>query len=326
MDRLPFVSVIIPTYNRARLLQMTVDSFLAQDYPEDRYEIIISNNNSTDETSQIIESYIDRYRHVRWICELRQGVHYARNSAAKISRGDILYFTDDDMVADPALLKEIVTVFAEYPAVGSATGRIIGMFEVPPPLWVRKHLINMYLSLTDENMPHDIVVSDIDMVFSCHEAVRREAFFYCGGFNPENTAGTWIGDGETGLGIKLKKAGYRFAYTPYSVTRHMIPPERMTLAYLIRRFGNQANCDSFTCYREHRDRRRILNDLLKRHPIHFINLLRYSVRDILKGEESWHFIPARLNYILKRICYDLKLYFDPGFRKLAEVDDWLDAE
>ncbi len=107
------ISVIIPTYNRSKMLEITIESFIAQNFPKDQYEIIISNNNSTDNTAEIIQKYLSSNSGVKIMqhFEKRQGVHYARNSAAKVSNGKILYFTDDDMVADPNLLKEIVKPF-----------------------------------------------------------------------------------------------------------------------------------------------------------------------------------------------------------------------
>ncbi|HEY4743502.1 MAG TPA: glycosyltransferase [Desulfuromonadaceae bacterium] len=323
---LPFVSIIIPTFNRATMLPVTLDSFLAQDYPRDRYEIIIANNNSTDTTPAVIDAYCRSTPLVRSITEARQGVHYARNSAAKTARGDLLYFTDDDMVAEPALIREIVAVFQLDPLIASATGKIIGRFDVPPPPWVKRHLINQYLSLTDEGRPDETIISENDLVYSCHQAVTRPAFFRCGGFNPENTAGVWIGDGETGLGIKLKQAGYKFAYTPRSVIYHMIPPSRTTLGYLIRRIGNQGNCDAYTEYRKHRDKRRILRDLFGKHGGHYLHLLKWTLKNVLQGRESWHFIPAQLAYVYRRIRYDLRLCRDAEFRKLVEVDDWISYE
>ena len=105
MENWSFISIIIPTYNRANLLPLTLDSFLAQDYPRDRYEIIVADNNSTDTTREVAARYFGNSAvPVKYIFEERQGVHYARNSAAKQASGDILYFTDDDMVADPAML------------------------------------------------------------------------------------------------------------------------------------------------------------------------------------------------------------------------------
>ena len=326
MATTPYVSVVIPTYNRARMLPITLDSFVAQDYPEHRYEIIVANNNSTDDTQNVLAEYCAKQPRVRFITESRQGVHYARNSAARITQGEILYFTDDDMIADSRLLSELIQVFELDPQIGSATGKIIGKFDVPPPEWVKKHLINYYLSLTDLTTPEQVIISPDDLVFSCHQAVRRRAFFQCGGFNPENTAGVWIGDGETGLGIKLKQAGYKFAYTPKSVIYHMIPPSRTTLRYLVNRIGNQGNCDSYTDYRRHRSTRRVIRDLIYRNSFGFIRTIRDVLGNIRAGRESWHFLPARLAYMHKRNLYDVKLLVDPQFRKVVEIDDWLNNE
>ncbi len=319
----PFVSVIIPTYNRGHLLSQTLDSFLAQSYPEDCFEIIVSNNNSTDDTRNVIEQYSARFPNVRGITETRQGVHYARNSAAKIAKGDILYFSDDDMIAAPALIEEIVKVFELDPLIGCATGTIIGKFDVPPPQWVTRYLTNRYLSLTEQDKAEELVVSRNDLVYSCHEAVKRNVFFQCGGFNPENTAGVWIGDGETGLGIKIKQAGYKFAYTSKSVIYHMIPRSRTTLAYLVRRIGNQGCCDAYTEYREHRSRRGILTGILKRNTIGALRTMSFTTAKILFGRESWRFFPARIAYLHNKNRYDLKLLTDKAFRRMVEIDDWL---
>jgi len=323
MPAAPYVSIIIPTYNRAKMLPITLDSFIAQDYPGDRFEIIVANNNSTDNTQQVLDVYSSRQSQLRSIVESRQGVHYARNSAARIAHGEILYFTDDDMIADRQLLSELVKVFDLDPRIASATGKIVGKFDVPPPEWVTRHLTNYYLSLTELDRPDEVIVSPDDLVFSCHQAIRSEPFFQCGGFNPENTAGVWIGDGETGLGIKLKAAGYKFAYTPKSVIYHMIPQSRTTLSYLIKRLGNQGNCDSYTEYRRHRSRKQLLKDLIRRNTVGFVRTLREFSWNIRGKRESWHFLPARIAYLHRRNLYDLRLLADGNFRKLAEIDDWL---
>jgi glycosyltransferase involved in cell wall biosynthesis len=324
---IPLISVIIPTYNRAEMLGITIESFVNQQYPHDNYEIIVSDNNSSDNTKEIVSEWQSKSDvRIKYIFEKRQGVHYARNSAAKIARGDILYFTDDDMIADRSLIEEIVKVFDLDPLIGSATGKIIGRFDVTPPRWVTKYLTNAYLSLTAKDKPEDLIVSRNDLVFSCHEAVRRDVFFQCGGFNPENTAGVWIGDGETGLGIKMKQAGYKFAYSSKSVIYHLIPEARTTLGYLIKRIGNQGFCDAYTAYREHRDRKKILPKMATRNTVGLFKMAITTAIKILLGLESWHFILARIAYLYKRNIYDLKLYRDAEFRRLVEIDDWLNND
>jgi glycosyltransferase involved in cell wall biosynthesis len=327
-DNRPFVSVVIPTYNRASLLPLTLDSFISQLYPSHKYEIIISDNNSSDSTSEVVKRYINPYSapQVKYIFEPRQGVHYARNSAAKIAQGDILYFTDDDMVADSALLAELVKVFDLFPEVGCATGLILPLFQKDPPAWVRRSLWNQYLSLTEKDRPEDLIVSKNDLVYSCHQAIRRDLFFRAGGFNPENTAGTWIGDGETGLNIKIKKLGFRFAYTSKSLIYHMIPAQRMTISYLINRVGNQGFCDSYTEYRTHRSKSNIIPLLIKRNTLGITEALAATLVQIAIRRRSWHFLLANFAYFYKRTVFDLKLFTNKDFRKTAEIDDWINIE
>lgn len=323
----PYVSVIIPTYNRSHLLILTVRSFIEQNYDKERFEIIIANNNSTDNTSEIINNLVKESPiSIRHIMEKRQGVHYARNTAAKIAAGDILYYTDDDMIADKNLLREIVKVFTFDQNIGTATGMIIGKFDDSPPQWVKKHLINAYLSLTDEKRNEELIITPEDLVYSCHQAIRKDVFFSAGGFNPENTAGTWIGDGETGLNLKIKKLGYKFAYTSKSIIYHIIPKQRTTLKYLIKRIGNQGFCDSYTEYRKHRDKRNIIPIMIKRNTIGFLKTLFLTTAKIFLGKLSWRFLPANIMYFCKRNVYDFKLYTNESFREIVEIDDWMNNE
>lgn len=56
-----FVSIIIPTYNRAHSIKYTLDSFLQQNYPEDKFEIIVCDNNSTDNVKEVVLDYVEKY-------------------------------------------------------------------------------------------------------------------------------------------------------------------------------------------------------------------------------------------------------------------------
>jgi glycosyltransferase involved in cell wall biosynthesis len=104
-----YVSIIVPTFNRGHYIAATIQSLLDINYPKDKYEIIIIDNNSTDNTKDIIHQYVNHPSGVavRYLVETRQGVHYARNTAARSARFELLYFTDDDMIAHCELLNEI---------------------------------------------------------------------------------------------------------------------------------------------------------------------------------------------------------------------------
>lgn len=322
MAQKPFVSIIIPTYNREEMLSVTVDSFINQSYPKDRYEIIIVNNNSTDNTQEIINRFIEKSENIKTLFEPRQGVHFARNSAAKIAKGEILYYTDDDMIADENLLVNLVQVFIDNPDVASASGKILPKWEKKPPKWVTELCNNYLLSLND--MGKKTIIRDGDFcVFSCHQAMRRDVFFKSGGFNPENTQGEWLGDGETGLNIKIQNLGYKFAYVGTSVIYHMIPPSRMTQKYLNKRFANQGNCDSYTDYRKFNYTEQQLLDIIKSFRKEIIANKISAAKKRIIFDKRWHLDRAKVDYFKNRIKYNKRILSDGNFKDLVLKYDWL---
>ena len=321
-DRQPFVSVIIPTYNRAPRLRPTVESFLAQRYPSDRYEIILADNASTDETSEEIERLALEFPRIRSLVEHRRGAHWARNAGATVSLGEILYFTDDDMLADPDLLWNIVQPFSMKAGVGSVTGRVVPRWETEPPAWVLEHCRNALLSLNDRG--DALIISDDDPgVFSCHQAILRDVFFRAGGFNPDTNAGEFVGDNETGLNIKVRKLGYRFAYVGEAVTHHIIPASRMTQAYLNSRFADQGYCDSYTAYREiHPGRFRLARRIAANGVLAALTASKALIRRAT-GNSQWRIDFARLFYYRNRARYDTRLLLHEDWRAFALRDDWI---
>src|SRR5262249_43340991 len=160
--------VIVPTHNRADSLVITVESLLDQNYDKKKYEIFVVDNNSSDHTKRVIEELQSKsIVPLRYFFEPRQGVHYARNGVVKHVRGEILYYTDDDMIAEPDLLKEIVKPFSYDLKVAAVTGPVLPKWMQEPPRWVANLCVNELLSLQDR--PERLLISPYDCgVFSCH--------------------------------------------------------------------------------------------------------------------------------------------------------------
>lgn len=325
MNTYPFVSIIIPSYNRSKLITITLDSLLEQTYPHDRYEIIVVDNKSTDETPSIVKQYEKETEgRVRYFYEGRQGSHYARNNVVKYAKGELLYFTDDDMQTDARALEELVRVMVAYPNVGSVTGRVLPQWVEQPPKWLLKYFVDGKLSLLD--FEGDLVLSDwSNGIFSCHQMVRKDPFIQAGGYNPDIVDGEWLGDNETGLCHKLRKvAGCRFAYVGTSVTHHIIPPHRMTQSYFNKRFANQGNCDAYTYYRQchyteaelRKQNRQYLYCMIKRAAIGAIQFL--------MGNDKWHRSWPNVYYYRNRIRYNKKLIHDSAWREMVLRDNWID--
>lgn len=321
-EQRPFVSVIIPTFNRSALLQQTVQTFLVQSYPAGRWELILVDNKSADDTWQVMEAIARQDPRVRALEEPRRGAHFARNSGAVAARGSILYFTDDDMLAEPDLLEKIVEAFRADSKIASVTGKVLPRWDTEPPVWVLQHCRNALLSLND--LGEALIVSDDDPgVFSCHQAVLRDVFIEAGGFNPDTNAGVFTGDNETGLNIKIKRLGYRFAYAGDAVTHHMIPASRMTQGYLNGRMADQGFCDSYTDYRALQPGRpRLARRMIGHGVLALVTAMKAGIRR-LGGDSRWRLDVARVFYHRNRVRYDARLIRDERWRRFALRDDWI---
>ena len=124
----PGVSIIIPTYNRARQLERCLTALLNLDYPHECLEILVVDDASKDNTGAVLERFgrecdakeiaLQVVRHSR-----QKGVAMARNSGAEQARMEVLAFIDSDCVATPGWLIELTPVF-EDAAVGAVGGMI----------------------------------------------------------------------------------------------------------------------------------------------------------------------------------------------------------
>src|SRR5574340_52790 len=102
-------SVIICTYNRADLLKESILSVQNQDFPSDQYEIIVVDNNSADDTKDVVtETAKDSPVRIIYVFEGKQGLSHARNTGINNSDGEIIVFTDDDVEAEKSWLRELV--------------------------------------------------------------------------------------------------------------------------------------------------------------------------------------------------------------------------
>ena len=90
------LSIIVPVYNVADYLAKCLDSLLAQDLPQNEYEIIVVNDGSTDDSGVIAQQYADKYSNITLINQANQGLSGARNTGIKHSKGNYIQFVDSD--------------------------------------------------------------------------------------------------------------------------------------------------------------------------------------------------------------------------------------
>jgi len=113
MNDLPSISVIVPTCNRRALLEKLLASLEAQDYPRNRYEIVVVNDGSVDDTQAFLERFAEDQEGFQFITQARSGSYRARNRGISLAGGEILAFTDDDCVATPCWLTALARAFSQ---------------------------------------------------------------------------------------------------------------------------------------------------------------------------------------------------------------------
>jgi glycosyltransferase involved in cell wall biosynthesis len=114
----PLVSVIIPTYNREQYLRKALDSVLAQTYQ--RFEIIVVDDGSTDNTRTMLSAYKES---VRYVYQENQGISKARNTGIRNSHGDCIAFLDSDDYWLPEKTELQVALLQKHPEYGMVASR-----------------------------------------------------------------------------------------------------------------------------------------------------------------------------------------------------------
>ena len=243
-------SVVIATYNRARLLQQTLASLRAQVLPARLdWEIVVVDNNSNDETRRVVESFARQDGvQIRYLFESRQGKSFALNTALPVSRGRTIAFTDDDITPRHDWLQ--VTLGAirsgELDGVG---GKVLPRWEVDPPRWfLERPGLLMWLAMldSDERRLLDYPMTNQYRLVGANMAFNRTLFAEFGDFNTSlsHRGKRLYGSEETELIHRFLKGGKRLGYEPESVVYHHVGRARLTKRFFLRRVFYQEFADS----------------------------------------------------------------------------------
>lgn len=101
-----FVSIVVPAYNEEKNIKFLIENLLNLNYPKNKYEIIVVDNNSQDKTSEIIKEF-----QVTYLYETKQSSYAVRNKGVRKASGNILAFIDGDCIPERDWLKNAITHF-----------------------------------------------------------------------------------------------------------------------------------------------------------------------------------------------------------------------
>ncbi|MBK8551376.1 MAG: glycosyltransferase family 2 protein [Ignavibacteria bacterium] len=316
------ISVIISTFNRATIIPMCLDSLIKQNYPKEDYEILVVNNNSSDNTEDVVEKYINEYSEVniRYYFVPKSGQVYARQIGILASRYDVLSFTDDDGVLSPDWLSEISKVFKMNEKVAGVAGKIIIRWDETPPDWIYEY--EEQLGKLDYG---DEIKFETGLYMNAGNLSIKKDILIETGFNPD-LIGPWlIGDGESGLWKRLTSKGYLIGWAPKAVMEHyQIVKKNATTEDIKRRFMNNGICIPYNIYAIDKEGDpALVKNMLKA----IFQSLKWSLRRgkaVARGnKKNLNYAAFRTAFYTAQIKYTIKLFFNREFRNTLTKNDWL---
>jgi glycosyltransferase involved in cell wall biosynthesis len=230
-------SIVIATYDRAADLRETLKS-LAGLQPDGSWEVIVVDNNSTDDTRMVVEEAAAVFpAPLRYCFEREQGRSPALNCGIRAAGGTIIVTTDDD-VRVPADWLNRAAEGLQRPGCDYVGGRVLPIWGAPRPEWLPDHGGRQWAVIALLDYGPDPIEFGARVPLGVNMAFKRSAFECAGLFDPHTgrRAGTLLGQEVREWCIRARNAGLHGFYVPEMSLRHVIPASRLTKRYFRRWF------------------------------------------------------------------------------------------
>ena len=245
----PSVTVVICTWNRATLLEQTLESLAGMRWPDSRAEVLVVNNGSTDRTPEVIETFRHRLP-LRSVVENTPGKSRALNRALAEVTTTHVVFTDDDVLVAAEWLVAFVEAAGRYPGAAAFGGPIHPWFpqDPDPELMAAFPVLTWGFCGLDHKLPEGVLAAP-RVVYGANMALRLEALGSLRFDERMGPRGSQMRTGEeSALLDRLRERGGEAVWVPGMRVRHYVSPSRMTVPVLadyyrghgrgiVRRFG-----------------------------------------------------------------------------------------
>jgi len=235
MNTLVDFTVAICTYNGEHRLPDVLERLQNQLRTESlTWEIIIVDNNSTDNTALLVQKYQATWPQLHYYFEAQQGAAFARNRAIQEAKSELIGFLDDDNLPQPDWVAASYTFAQEHPQAGASGSQIHPEWEIPPPDNFRR--IAPFLAITERgSLPLLYEERKKLLPPSAGLVVRRQAWLAV----PDEcvltgrTTNQMLTSEDLEVLSYIQRAGWEIWYNPKQEIYHKIPRWRLQREYLI---------------------------------------------------------------------------------------------
>lgn len=204
------LSVIIPTYNNREVLRQTLQSVFDQDLAGGRYEVVVLDDGSTDDTGEMVRS-LSRPVGLTYQWQENRGRAAARNAGSRLAKGKVLFYLDSDIIAGPGLLSRHLHYHEKQDGPIGVQGRTLihPTSKVTPFMKTKELVPDLTRRKRQDLSPYHIITRNL--------SIRAQDLWAVGGFDESFPGYGWE---DIELGLRLHEHGVRFFYDPQAVGYH----------------------------------------------------------------------------------------------------------
>ena len=261
------VSILICTRNRAAKLKQTLESILDLEIPpHGNYELVVVDNGSSDGTQQLCADMMPKFNgRMRVVSEPKPGLGQARIRAAAQASGDILAFTDDDIVPHKTWLSVIYSEFSADPDLQGISGRVELLNPMDLPMTIRR--CSDRVQLQEVSQTYDLFVG-------CNMVVRADLARRVGLFDPAFGPGArFLSADDADFWYRCWRHGAKLVYVPDLLVYHD--------------HGRRSLEDKSSLFRAYAVGRGALFAKHFRKDINVTKEMYWETRSILDGKSKW---------------------------------------
>jgi glucosyl-dolichyl phosphate glucuronosyltransferase len=224
------ISVVVCTYNRSSCLNSCLQSLAEQSVDKDSFEVLVVDNNSSDNTRQVASVYVNKYSYFRMLFEPCQGLSHARNRGWMEAHGQYVAYIDDDAIANPDWISSIVDFIERHPDSGIFGGPYAAYYLIPKPNWFPPEYGSLQLGDKERR-----VKLGSEWISGSNMVIRKDLFYQHGGFDVRlgMTGGKAAYGEEVNLFISMHGKGIQIFYVPSIRVKHLVAGYKMSLNWLL---------------------------------------------------------------------------------------------
>ncbi|MGK7945527.1 MAG: hormogonium polysaccharide biosynthesis glycosyltransferase HpsN [Microcystaceae cyanobacterium] len=226
----PFLSVIVPTYNREAILKDSLEDLLKQEYPS--WEILVIDQTLTheSETEQYLQRLVDNNQ-IKWIKVEWASLPGARNLGVRQATGEIVLFIDDDIQLPEGYLYAHAQNYINDPEIGAVAGRVLDKMKIAdakrhkeednyeldylPPEASDPGIAWYHIDLVHTTQPQQVISAR-----GCNMSYKRDIFTKHGIWFDERFRGSAVRE-ESDFCLRIRKTGYKIWYDPKAYLVHL---------------------------------------------------------------------------------------------------------